>query len=388
MPDINSLIFASCIMFIKRLICKECNCYKTAQNIIQTKNLNYYFQCKSNIKYLKISTEFYNQVMKLWLSIHNDEPTSYEDIANEIIWNNENILVDNKPMHMPSWEQKGIYRLNDIMIGNRLMTREELIEKYTVVCPTLLYNGLVSAIPHKWKNIIKEYNATFPNIRNKDDKLYVILNKEKKTLDKLTHRDVYWSEIHNKSLRPTVFYKWESEFYFAEFDWKVLNIIPYECARETSLQSLQYTITNRFFPCNYQLHLWNIKMSNVCDYCENVDTVDHFFYYCEHVHLFWKYLKNWVHKSFKVVIGFKALDILLGLPNYNRDVYIDILNFVILYGKYYIKICRQNVKNIDLYRFLVMLKERMYVEKYIYHCQNKNDVFDKRWSILLNKLEF
>lgn len=114
-------------------------------------------------------------------------------------------------------------------------------------------------------------------------------------------------------------------------------------------------------------------MSNVRDYCENVDTVDHFFYYCEHVHLFWKYLKNWVHKSSKVVIGFKAL---------------DILNFVILYGKYYIKMCRQNVKQIDLYRFLVMLKERMYVEKYIYQCRHKNDVFDKRWSVLLNKLEF
>ena len=81
------------------------------------------------------------------------------------------------------------------------------------------------------------------------------------------------------------------------------------------------------------------------------------------------------------------LDILLGIPNYHNDTYINILNFVILYGKKYVNMCRQTCKEIELYRFQVLLKEHMICEKYIYATQNKSHDFDKRWSALVQKLD-
>ena len=169
-------------------------------------------------------------------------------------------------------------------------------------------------------------------------------------------------------------------------DWKIINVIPYECARETSLQSLQFQILNNFFPCNYQLYVWKIEPNPTCGYCNSIDTLFHYFVYCEEVNQFWKYLKNWFVRVCDFVIGFEAIDILLGTPNQNNDACINILNFVILFAKHYILRCRKTNKPIDLYTYQVMLKNRMEVEKYIYCSENRANDFNVKWSILTENI--
>ena len=54
-----------------------------------------------------------------------------------------------------------------------------------------------------------------------------------------------------------------------------------ECTTETFLQSLQFKIIHRYFPCNYRLHLWNIVEDSKCTYCNIVDTLNHYFAECQ-----------------------------------------------------------------------------------------------------------
>ena len=61
-------------------------------------------------------------------------------------------------------------------------------------------------------------------------------------LRKATCRQFYWAEIQIISERPTCYFKWESEYFFATFDWYLINIIPYECTSDTYLQNIQYKI--------------------------------------------------------------------------------------------------------------------------------------------------
>ena len=49
---------------------------------------------------------------------------------------------------------------------------------------------------------------------------------------------VYRSEINKIMERPTCYYIWESEYFYATFDWDLINVIPYECTTETFLQSI------------------------------------------------------------------------------------------------------------------------------------------------------
>ena len=91
---------------------------------------------------------------------------------------------------------------------------------------------------------------------------------------KMTCSQIYWAEIKTISQRPTSYFRWESEYFFATFDWDRINVIPYECASETYLQSLQFIIIHRYFPYKYNLKLWNIEDSSRCINCNQVDTLN------------------------------------------------------------------------------------------------------------------
>ena len=63
-----------------------------------------------------------------------------------------------KPIHDKEWEQAGILRIRDFLKGCSFMTIEHLHAKYKVLCDLLFYNGLRSAIPRQWVDIIKKDN--------------------------------------------------------------------------------------------------------------------------------------------------------------------------------------------------------------------------------------
>ena len=120
--------------------------------------------------------------------------------------------------------------------------------------------------------------------------------------------------------------------------WReLINAIPYESTAETYLQSLQFRIIHRYFPCRYNLHLWNIVGDNKCEFCNDADTLSHYFA-CE---------CDSVVQFVQFVINFTSLDILLGIPNYDNSNDVMILNFVILFAKYYIYNCKKNGVPVD-----------------------------------------
>ena len=81
-------------------------------------------------------------------------------------------------------------------------------------------------------------------------------------------------------------------------NWEL--VIPYESTAETYLQSLQFRIMHCYFPCRYNLHLWNIVGDNKCEFCNDADTLSHYFAECDSVVQFWKFLKKIVHSHLSI----------------------------------------------------------------------------------------
>ena len=263
----------------------------------------------------------------MWYSINNVEPeTISELVLNESIWLNERILVGNVPIHNKTWIKAGILTIKDCLNGNSFMSQAQLMGKYKVPCDFLLYNGLRSSILRRWLDLLATTNDIDKFIVEKPQTLMVKLNNNKYVeFRKVTCRQFYWGEIKIISERPTCYFKWESEYFFADFDWDAINIIPYECTSDTYLQSIQYKIIHRYFPCKYQLNTWNVEDSNKCTYCLEIDTLSHYFVECESVCGFWNSLKAWFLRTFEFCIKFTVLDILLGIPNHgkNKDIIKD-----------------------------------------------------------------
>ena len=109
----------------------------------------------------------------------------------------------------------------------------------------------------------------------------------------------------------------------------------------------KYTCTvfsTRFFTDIFHamyLQLWSVIDSNQCVHCGDTDTLGHYFAECQVVKVFWKSLKTWFLRTFQFVINFTTLDILLGIPNYDKNN--DITNFIILFAKNYIILVRKIV---------------------------------------------
>ena len=268
------------------------------------------------------------------------------------------------------------------------MTREQLHLKYNILSETLFYNGLKSAIPRKWLDKIFSANNLENNSKQKPESLCVHFQGKIIDVRHVTCNQFYWANVEKSAETPTSYFKWESYYYYANFDWESINKIPYECTTETYLQSLQFKIIHRYFPCKYNLKLWNLADSNLCDHCDEIDTLSHFFAECSAVNSFWRYLRAWFLRNFDFSINFTSLDVLLGIPNYEKNMEINILNFVMLFAKCFIYNCRKYNVSVDFYNFLVRLKSRVIVEEYRCKLYNRIMKYETKWTKLLDVLQF
>ena len=101
------------------------------------------------------------------------------------------------------------------------MTREEIEIKYNIICPLLFYNGLISCIPTDWKINILQNIMSLDILLTNAPILEIKMEKEVISIYRVKGRDLYWSNVQTKCLCPISYYKWESEFYYANFDWEI-----------------------------------------------------------------------------------------------------------------------------------------------------------------------
>ena len=205
-----------------------------------------------------------------------------------------------------------------------------------------------------------------------------------KTISKVSGKEFYWQIIRGNLIRPTAFYKWEELYYYATFNWKHILKLPYLTASETSLQSLQYQIINRFFPCNSIVNVWYTDIDANCVLCNIEDTIEHYFFYCHIVSDFWKMFRLWWKNNTLSDIRFGAIDIVFGIMNENNNDLICVLNFCILFSKYYIHSCKLQNKPCVFNNFVLKLRKRIETERYVAVLNGKLDAFVRKWEILSN----
>ena len=148
----------------------------------------------------------------------------------------------------------------------------------------------------------------------------------------------------------------------------------------------QLWIIHHYIPCKYNLHLWNIVGNNKCEFCNDVNILSQYFAECDSIVLFWKFLKRWFIRTFQFVISLTSPDIPLIIPNYDNNNEVMILNFVILFVKYYIYYCKTNGKPIDVFSFLAQLKSHLIIQEYRNVMYNRGLEIATKWSILSDSL--
>ena len=124
----------------------------------------------------------------------------------------------------------------------------------------------------------------------------------------------------------------------------MLSRIPYWCCRETAIQSMQYKIINNYFPCGNMLHKWKINYTDICSYCNEEDTIEHYFIECRVVKQLWNDIKLFLKQVSTVNLSFGNLDVLLGIPLDKNSKELKLQIFIILYTKFYIFNSKKKLK--------------------------------------------
>ena len=87
--------------------------------------------------------------------------------------------------------------------------------------------------------------------------------------------------------------------------------------RETRLKSLAWTIIHNIYPTNTLLFKMKIKPSPNCIYCQEEDTMEHFFFRCKRVKMLWVEVQKEIQIYMGTKIAINEKQVLLGA--YSRD---------------------------------------------------------------------
>ena len=125
------------------------------QILTQYGGLSFLTNCDYDFKLLDLRNlpTFYHFVLRYWQDYKLLMPGNRRTPEHEIIRNNQNILVDKKPLFCKSWFHHDIVQVQDLLNVNReFLSLADFKQKFNIDTPFTLYHGLINANPIEWKD--------------------------------------------------------------------------------------------------------------------------------------------------------------------------------------------------------------------------------------------
>ena len=355
-------------------------------NELLPKGITFYYllKCKPTKKILDSYCPdlpiFYKNIILNWTEVNKDISYVTKDtIRQEAIWLNQLITVKDKPLYCEQSIRKNIYYISDILADdNKLMNYTEINRKYGINYTFLDILRLRLTIPHEWRQIL----AGEITENKKDENLFNKINR----VDKLKTKDIYWlilNRIHDCETPPNSQIYWQTKYNIDDEDMKRVFVLPYICTKRTTLQASQYKTIHKIINCNYWLHKIKIIDNPNCRFCQEEETVEHFFYACEHTQNFWRAFRTWwnANSNLKIEALFEY-EVILGKLKEEKEN--KVLNCCLLIGKTMIYKQKNLNKQPDIYKFHCELKDYIEIEKQIAIDQNTLDSISDEWGEIMN----
>ena len=262
MIDVNSMFNALKIKWIQR--------YNNENNNAAWKNIfndfikpyggKCIFYCNAN-----------RQIVNLWKQV----PTFYKDVlisyfdfikpdqvepTSQCIWNNSNILVNNKAcLFNKSMFSNGMKLISDLYYENGNVIQFDCwIQRGVSKKHFMLWRSIIGAIPLLWKQVLKQGFERESCVK----KGFVV--DDDNDIDTMSTKDIYQIFMQRLQEIPSSQKKHHEIFDIDEDLWKYIYTLPYLCTKEVKMQIFQYKILMRCLMTNSRLYKMNIVNDNLC----------------------------------------------------------------------------------------------------------------------------
>jgi hypothetical protein len=310
-----------------------------------------------------------------WTDLNLDlDINTKEKILNQCIWLNRNLVANKSPLFCIASMSK-IHKLYELIDDNMdFKTLDVLKNEFGLKWTFLDHMRFRHTVPTMWKQMLKMDTG--------DRLLPNPCVAKLKNVSSLKTKDVYWfmlPKVHDIITIPNPIKYWMEKYEFSEDTLQTMYILPFKVTKATYIQSLQYKIMYKIINCNSWLKKIKVKENAKCRFCDQDETVEHFFYQCIDTKKYWKSILNWWnHLDLMYVEELFEYSVILGMAW--SDHVGKVFNCCILVGK--LVIYKNKNMNIQptLRDFLIELKTYISIDENISIKNGKQSTFELEWG--------
>ena len=208
---------------------------------------------------------FYMDLLCTWSEMRYVNKFEVKDIPNEILWNNSNVVIDNKPLYFPSWiKEKGIGQIKHVInrgtwIDNSLFNTHCDIKNLLFL---FKMSKLKKAFPTYWSQNVRLNKASSLNETTDIETTSDVINVE------CTTAKSYYSLMQEKKKEKNCFHFCQNISGLPEtFVWKDVFQFKFNKIRDNNIKQYNFKLIHRILPSKDNLFIWKIVQSNEYEIC-------------------------------------------------------------------------------------------------------------------------
>ena len=374
MIDIRSAIAAQQLCWVLRI--------KDENNQIWCNVLRHYtkdygglfiFNCNYNTELLNVPP-FYKSVLEKWITFR----ANFKDasIINQVLWNNSDIKIDQKPFFCKSLFGKGVVTANQILKPDKNVKEYEVLHNDFEVTANeyLILLGVYSSI-RKISDFRVEQVGD--DIIEKLGNM-VLLPQDLGFQDKIKSKKIYEKLVEFKGEGPLSSFRLKQRYDLNDKEISKARVLMFKITIDMKMREFHFKIINNILYFNFRLHKMRLKPSPICTLCGELDTMEHALWKCCFTQKFWSEVKltmfmldlsNLDEKA--VITGFQC--------NHPQKI---IINYVLLIAKRCIYISWVKETQAEIQVFKNMLFKAFKEESYISKRKNKISFHNKKWDCI------
>ena len=214
-----------------------------------------------------ISSPFWKDVLQAWIE---NNKFKNEITLNDAINNNRNITINNQILFIKNAIKNNILYLRDVIIDNHIITYKAYEEKVGKHASNIIdYVTIKTSVTKVRHKIV---------VDNQVETQFMEIN-----IDQLKRKKIYQLILKEEECFCSKMWEYRIGHKMNPDTWSNL----YTGQKEIKLIQLQWKILHNIFPTNIFLHKIGIKPSDLCDHCQEREYVEHTFFKCERLQIFW-----------------------------------------------------------------------------------------------------
>ena len=127
--------------------------------------------------------------------------------------------------------------------------------------------------------------------------------------------------------------------------------------KEIKLKEFNFKVLHGILPCNKNLKQWKIRMSDCCDVCEEIQTIEHLLWNCRYVKSLWKIVESVLDTKLN-------FDLILGINNSCKEPYVLTLVSFLVYNEWLMLSLENKFRNnrivLEYYKHELVLHLKIY----------------------------